>query len=141
MNGFVFLSAPSWTIVPVGCYRDSYVEPRPLPELIADFRNTIDSKDVKKTIMACAEKAREKGFKFFGIQYYTECWSGTGAEKTYERDGTSKDCENGVGKSAANFVYRFGDYGEYEMLVSVNFTDMLYFKTPLMLVSSFPAAS
>lgn len=63
--------------------------------------------------MACAEKAREKGFKFFGIQYYTECWSGTGAEKTYGRDGTSKDCENGVGKSAANFVYRFGDYSEY----------------------------
>lgn len=109
MTGFAFLSARPRTIVPVGCYRDSYVQPRPLPELIA----TIDGKDVNKTIMACAEKAREKGFKFFGIQYYTECWSGTGAEKTYGRDGTSKDCENGVGKSAANFVYRFGDYSEY----------------------------
>lgn len=93
------------------------MEPRPLPELIADLQNTIDRKDVNKTIMACAEKAREKGFKFFGIQYYTECWSGTGTEKTYGRDGTSKDCENGVGKSAANFVYRFGDYGECDMLI------------------------
>ena len=36
--------------------------------------------------------------------------------------GTSKDCENGVGKSGANFVYRFGDYGECEMLDSIYFT-------------------
>ncbi len=65
--------------------------------------------------MACAEKARENGFKFFGIQFHTECWSGTGSEKTYGRDGTSKDCKNGVGKSGANFVYRFSDYGEFRM--------------------------
>ena len=123
IKGFLFFSAHSWTIAPVGCYRDSYVEPRPLPELIADFRNTIDHREVNKTIMACAEKAREKGFTFFGIQFYSECWSGTGAEKSYGRDGTSKDCENGVGKSAANFVYRFGDYGECHMLVSVNYTE------------------
>ena len=81
--------------------------------------------------MACAEKAREKGFKFFGIQFYRECWSGTGADKTYGRDGKSKNCENGVGKSAANFVYRFGDYGECEMLVDVNFTDRFCFNTSL----------
>ena len=113
------------------------MEPRPLPELIADFQNTIDGKGVNKTIMACAEKAREKGFKFFGIQYYTECWSGTGAEKTYGRDGTSKGCQNGVGKSAANFVYRFGDYGECETLLSVifNFKDRLHFQTPLTIFS------
>lgn len=107
-------SASSWTIVPVGCYRDSYVKPRPLPELIAKFRDTIDRKDVNKTIRACAEKARERGFKFFGIQFYTLCWSGTGAEKTYGRDGVSVDCKDGVGKSGANFVYRFSDYGKHE---------------------------
>jgi len=117
------------------------VEPRPLPELIADFQNTIDGKGVNKTIMACAEKAREKGFKFFGIQYYTECWSGTGAEKTYGRDGTSKGCQNGVGKSAANFVYRFGDYGECETFHSDNFKDRLYFQTPLTIFFSFLAAN
>lgn len=70
--------------------------------------------------MACAEKAREKGFNFFGIQFYTECWSGTGAEKTYGRDGTSKDCKNGFGKSGANFVYRFSDYGECEVFVLIS---------------------
>ncbi|RMX48033.1 hypothetical protein pdam_00002690 [Pocillopora damicornis] len=100
----------SWTTPPVGCYRDSYVKPRPLPELIANFRGTIDRKDVNKTVMACAEKARERGFKVFGIQFYTECWSGPGGEKTFGRDGSSVDCEDGVGKSGANFVYRFGDY-------------------------------
>lgn len=67
--------------------------------------------------MACAKKARERGFKVFGIQFYTECWSGTGAEKTYGRDGTSAGCEHGVGKSGANFVYRFGDYGTCEIVI------------------------
>lgn len=67
--------------------------------------------------MACAKKARERGFKVFGIQFYTECWSGTGAEKTYGRDGTSVGCEHGVGKSGANFVYRFGDYGTCEIVI------------------------
>ena len=104
-------------VASVGCYRDSYAKPRPLPELITDFRDTIDRKDVNKTIMACAKKARERGFKVFGIQFYTECWSGTGAEKTYGRDGTSAGCEHGVGKSGANFVYRFGDYGTCEIVI------------------------
>ncbi|XP_068737204.1 tiggy-winkle hedgehog protein-like [Montipora capricornis] len=97
------------TLKPIGCYRDSYVKPRPLPELIADFRDDIDFNDANKTIKACAEKAREKGFKFFGVQFYTECWSGAGAEKTYARDGASKDCTHGVGNSGSNFVYTFND--------------------------------
>lgn len=107
------ISASLWTVEPVGCFRDSYVEPRPLPELIANFRDTIDRKDINKTVRACAAKARDKGYKFFGIQFYTECWSGTGAETTYARDGISVDCDSGVGKSGAIFVYRFGDYGKY----------------------------
>ena len=105
------ISESLWTVEPVGCFRDSYVEPRPLPELIANFRDTIDSKDINKTVRACATIARDKGYKFFGIQFFTECWSGTGAETTYARDGLSVDCDSGVGKSGANFVYRFGDYG------------------------------
>lgn len=107
------ISASLWTVEPVGCFRDSYVEPRPLPELIANFRDTIDRKDINKTVRACATKARDKGYKFFGIQFYTECWSGSGAETTYARDGVSVDCDSGVGKSGAIFVYRFGDYGKY----------------------------
>ena len=110
-----FSLARSWTIIPVGCYRDSYAKPRPLPELIADFRDTIDRTDTNKTIQACAVKARERGFHFFGIQFYTECWSGTGAEENYGRDGISMDCENGVGKSGANFVYSFSDYGKHRI--------------------------
>jgi len=85
------------------------VEPRPLPELIADFRDSIGRNNNNETIQACAETAKKRGFKFFGVQFYTECWSGTGAEKTYARDGISKDCINGIGKSGANFVYAFAD--------------------------------
>ena len=75
----------------------------------------MDRKDINKIIRACAEKAREKGFKVFGIQFYTACWSGPGAETTYPRDGVSVDCNSGVGKSGANFVYKFGDYGERQI--------------------------
>lgn len=76
--------------------------------------------------MACAEKARERGFKVFGIQYYTECWSGPGGEKTFGRDGSSVDCVDGVGKSGANFVYRFGDYGLCETKFSNHFSVYQY---------------
>ena len=87
------------------------MEPRPLPELIADFRDSIGRNNNNETIQACAETAKKRGFKLFGVQFYTECWSGPGAEKTYAQDGISKDCINGVGKSGANFVYAFADDG------------------------------
>ena len=35
--------------------------------------------------------------------------------KPYARDGISKDCINGVGKSGANFVYAFGGDGKNMM--------------------------
>ncbi|XP_031565649.1 uncharacterized protein LOC116300831 [Actinia tenebrosa] len=95
----------------VGCFRDSYVEPRPLPKLIADFRddskNPMVRENFNDTIFACAKKAAEMKFGFFGIQSNGECWSGEDSERTYARDGPSTDCHHGVGKSGANYVYRF----------------------------------
>jgi len=69
----------------------------------------------------CAEAARKRGFKLFGLQNYGECWSGAGANKTYKRDGPSDNClmilqnppppcdinnpQECVGKENVNYVY------------------------------------
>ena len=43
---------------------------------------------------------------YFGLQFYGECWSGPQAHLTYDEDGESKRCIDGVGMQSANFVYR-----------------------------------
>jgi hypothetical protein len=45
--------------------------------------------------------------RYFGLQQYGECWSGKDAELTYARDGSSDACVKKVGKTGANFVYKF----------------------------------
>lgn len=92
---------------PIGCFTDSMKEPRPLPEMIKNFRGgRIDWKNLNNTIKACAKEALKKGYQYFGLQFYGECWSGPEANSTYDRDGTSKRCSRGVGERRANFVYK-----------------------------------
>ena len=38
--------------------------------------------------------AQEKGYTFFGLQYFGECWSGLNSRKTPKRHGKSKKCLN-----------------------------------------------
>ena len=108
------ISATAWDlhVQPVGCYRDSYVIPRPLPEMIGNFESSFDPSNPNKTIMACARVAKERGYNFFGLQNKAECRSGNGTERTFGRDGPSLDCTQGVGESGANFVYKFKGGGE-----------------------------
>lgn len=95
----------------VGCFKDTMKKPRPLPELIKNFRggvgvkSKIDWNNLNKTIEACAKEASKKGYLYFGLQFYGECWSGPKAHKTYERYGKSNSCTLGVGKKRANMVY------------------------------------
>lgn len=53
-----------------------------------------------------ATKAKQTNSKFFGIQYYGECWGGDG---DYDRHGKSRNCVwlSGayVGKALTNYVY------------------------------------
>ena len=90
---------------PVGCFRDRGKRPRPLPRLIASFRGHIDWLNLNNTIAECARKASEKGFGYFGLQFYGECWSGVDAHRTYHKQGTSTKCIYGVGRKKSNFVY------------------------------------
>ena len=91
--------------VPIGCFKDKMKHPRPLPDLIKNFRGHLDWKNLNKTIDACAKEAENKGYLYFGLQFYGECWSGPKAHLTYDRDGSSKNCILHVGKQRANFVY------------------------------------
>ncbi|EDO39416.1 predicted protein [Nematostella vectensis] len=45
-------------------------------------------------------------FQYFAIQYYGECWSGTGENKSFSRYGPSNNCWSGVGGEWTNAVYR-----------------------------------
>lgn len=94
------------TYVSIGCFADSTKKPRPLPMMIANMRGNIDWHDLTKVVQACAEKAREKRYEYFSVQFYGECWSGPDAGKTFARDGESDKCYQGIGLESTNAVYR-----------------------------------
>ena len=82
--------------------------PRPLPLLVKNYRRPrkIDWNNLNNTIRACAKEVEKAGYMYFGLQFYGECWSGPQAHLTYDEDGESKGCIDGVGMQRANFVYR-----------------------------------
>ena len=73
----------------------------------------------------CAEETRKRGFTHFGLQNFGECWSGSDAEKKYDKDGPSKEClmvaqnppppcdiddpRDCAGYPNVNYVYRLGE--------------------------------
>lgn len=91
----------------IGCYNDNMS--RPLPILLKSFRDTIDWENewpsFDRVIKKCAELAHTKGYLYFAIQFYGECWTGVDAYKTFNKNGKSTRCTHGVGKQWANFVY------------------------------------
>lgn len=65
------------------------------------------------TVNQCARVAQDKGYEYFAVQFYGECYGGKNAENMYSRYGKSTYCwafdkQNGfgVGRGLANFVYR-----------------------------------
>lgn len=77
----------------------------------------------------CAEKARAKGYKVFGLQFYGECWGGPNGEALFSKDGPSDNCiqqltkpfacvqqdpfTECVGGENTNFIYRLVDNSKY----------------------------
>ncbi|XP_031562905.1 uncharacterized protein LOC116298543 [Actinia tenebrosa] len=75
----------------------------------------------------CAAKAKEKGYKVFGLQFFGECWSGPTAEANYAKYGAAEasksyqftgnpppPCDKSkeqecVGGPMVNYVYRLKD--------------------------------
>lgn len=120
----------------IGCFKDNKKNPRPLPQYLMTDRErrleiysgqSIDWRNwdvyMPKFVCRCAEAAKKKGHNTFGVQYYGECWSGPDSEKTYNKVGVSKNCQDKcfekckpfekycAGKHFANAVYRLSDAG------------------------------
>lgn len=90
----------------VGCFKDNQVDPRPLPELLADLTGEVDWYDLSKVIRKCARLASEKGYTVFGLQSFGYCRSGKDAAETYISDGDSAGCFGGMGGRGENLVFK-----------------------------------
>ncbi|KAL9986875.1 hypothetical protein ACROYT_G001084 [Oculina patagonica] len=96
----------------VGCYHDSQYD-RALQDNYANFRDQIIWTKMELTVHQCAHVAYDKGYEYFAIQFYGECWGGKDAGKSYAKHGKSEDCwkfdkqsGHSVGGELANFVYK-----------------------------------
>ena len=115
---FQFLPHISDWFEPIGCYNDTggkneiaWKEPhlRAMPDLYLNQRGTLDwttyPSGNQAIIEKCARSAQKKGYLFFGVQFWGECWSCSNASETFYRYGESEECDHGVGMDWANFVY------------------------------------
>ena len=57
-------------------------------------------------ITNCFNEAQKKGFKYFGVQYNTQCFTSNDAGVTYRKYGESNGCRNGRGGTWAMNVYK-----------------------------------
>ncbi|XP_028417926.1 neurogenic locus notch homolog protein 1-like [Dendronephthya gigantea] len=113
----------------VGCYKDpgSYTRissERHFPDLLLNWRDRIDWYDgwhdfLKALTCRCAELAKERGYRYYGLQFFGECWSGEHSEEIFETkkakscwgyrpnytqcvDDSPNEC---VGKEHHNYIY------------------------------------
>ncbi|EDO42760.1 predicted protein [Nematostella vectensis] len=118
----------------LGCFRDRHAS-RILPDMIMTDRDRSSivfsgtqmnwpktfQPYLKSIACRCARKAEAKGYEIFGLQYYSECWSGvvTNALR-YDTYGSSdkclpeytKNCDDNsteicMGRASTNYIYRF----------------------------------
>lgn len=99
------------TFKPVGCFRDIIEKGkvRAMPQLLKNFRGTIDWSDLSKIVQKCADEAMKQRQEYFGVQYWGECWGGEDADETYNMYGENpQGCyDNVVGMDLHNMVYKF----------------------------------
>lgn len=116
----------------VGCFHDSFQTnaDRVFPNELINRRDPMSNNWDRQTIdwraypqsihglaCACAAAAKAKGWKYFGLQFYGECWSGPSLNP--ERDGASTECIGNnykacdhnsetecIGKAFTNYVYK-----------------------------------
>lgn len=105
-----------------GCFKD---KKRPLPVLLLNYRNQLKESwndwenFIKRLACSCANVTRSKGFTYFGLQFFGECWSGVKPGIGYNHDGDANGCVGSnpmlpcepkhpvcVGRAKMNFVYK-----------------------------------
>merc|ERR1712142_72 len=118
----------------VGCFHDSFKRTnadRVFPNELINRRDPMSNnwdrhtiswkaypQSIKSLACACAKAAKAKGWKYFGLQFFGECWSGPSLNPA--RDGPSDKCigtnykpcidndptRQCVGKAFTNYVYK-----------------------------------
>lgn len=87
----------------LGCYADS--KERVMP----DYFKTVNTNDYKKLFEECRKEAEKREYKYFGVQYWNECWGSKNADKTYDKHGCKNNCKveggYGIGTHWSNFMY------------------------------------
>ena len=80
-------------------------------------KSTIENRWKPISFYRCAKRAREKEFRYFGLQFYGECWSGKHSERLFASKKSSeclgydyKTCEDSTdsactGNGGHNYVY------------------------------------
>ena len=97
---------------PVGCFNDRS-DPRALPKFVKYYpvNETDLANSLASIIQKCATEVFKRGFRYFGVEYRHECWSGVNSSITYNRYGRSDKClsKYSVGAAWTIFVYRFAE--------------------------------
>ncbi|CAH3028481.1 unnamed protein product, partial [Porites evermanni] len=88
----------------VGCFQDLVDGTRALPKQLVNIRDQFSkvyqaplldwlhvSDSWRRLACECAKKARDKGYKVFGLQFYGECWSDENGLQTYQKFGKAND--------------------------------------------------
>lgn len=81
-------------ILEVGCYQDK-PDDRALNKLYANLRSQIDWWNMRSMVTKCAERAFVRGYKYFGVQFYGECWGDDRLRPSYDKHGPGKGCTDG----------------------------------------------
>ena len=94
----------------LGCFLDKGYD-RALPVLYANMREQITWSNMNLTVSQCSHIARDKGYSYFGVQFYGECWSASdnAAAQDYDKHGSASNCIDGVGSHWSNMVYKMSN--------------------------------
>ena len=66
----------------------------------------------------CAERAFVRGYRYFGVQFYGECWGDDRPRPTYDKHGPGKGCTDGecrinlISELAGEACQRYQSVGE-----------------------------
>ena len=81
-------------ILEAGCYQDRSGD-RAFNKLYANLRKQIDWWNMRAIVTKCAERAFVRGYRYFGVQFYGECWGDDRPRPTYDKHGPGKGCTDG----------------------------------------------
>ena len=82
-------------ILEVGCFTDVVAE-RALPDLYANHRLDVDWYNLRSMVTKCAEGAHARDYKYFGIQFYGECFGSRNGSLTFNKYKKGGSCMEGI---------------------------------------------